>query len=282
MIIDGKKIAQDILEETKKRLQKNGKSLRLAAVLIGDNSELRKFVELKKKSAQEIGIQFRTYEFPENISNDQLKKEIGKIGKIVKTADGAIIELPLPKHLNTQDLLNLVPQQKDVDVLSQKSQDAFYANKSKILPPAVEAVKQIFKEYNINPKEKIIAVFGYGLLVGKPVSHWLRIQRADVLIIDEFTKEPEKVSKEADIIVSGVGPIRGRDTLRALAASNGVNKPNLITEDMVIEGATVIDFGRDVDFESVSKKAGLITPPTGGVGPIVVAAVLKNLVELWI
>ncbi|MEK7203544.1 MAG: bifunctional 5,10-methylenetetrahydrofolate dehydrogenase/5,10-methenyltetrahydrofolate cyclohydrolase [Patescibacteria group bacterium] len=281
MLIDGKKIAQKILEELKSKTKNLEKPLRLVGVLVGDNPELKKFIELKKKAAEEIGVEFRSYEFPENITNSKLREELNKIAK-AKVNHGVIIELPLPKHLNTQYLLNTIPEEKDVDVLSQKSQAAFFAGRSKALPPSVETAKQIFQEYSIEPKGKTVAVFGYGLLVGKFVSHWLINQGATVSVITEFTKEPDKISKEADIIVSGVGPIRGRDTLRALAASNGVKKLNLITEDMVKQGAVVIDFGKDVDFESVSKKAGLITPPTGGVGPIVVASVLKNLVELWI
>jgi len=283
MIIDGRKIARKILEEIKEKLQKSGRSLRLAAVLVGENQELKKFIELKKKAAEKIGIEFRTYEFPEDITNNKLRRELNKISK-VKTTHGVIIELPLPEHLNTQSLLNTIPEEKDVDVLSEKSQGKFFTNRSKILPPAVEAMKQIFEEYKIDLKgpdakgiedprfanyalrranrDKTAAVFGYGLLVGKLVSHWLVNQGATVSIITEYTKEPEKISREADMIISGVG------------------KSNLITENMVKEGAVVIDFGRDVDFKNVSKKAGLITPPVGGVGPIVVAAVLKNLVEL--
>ena len=263
MIINGKKIAQRILEEVKEKLQKSEKKLWLAAVLVGQNLELKKFVELKKKAAEEIGIEFRTYEFPENVTENQLEKELNEIAED-ETVNGIIIELPLPKHLNTQCLLNTIPEKKDIDVLSKKSQDAFFAGKSKILPPAVEAVKQIFEEYKINPKGKTAAIFGYGLLVGELVSHWLVNQGATVSIITEHVKEPEKISKETDIIVSGVG------------------KQNLITEDMIKDGAIIIDFGKDADFESISQKTSLITPPVGGVGPIVVASVLKNLIELWI
>lgn len=261
MIIDGKKIAQKILEEVKNKSKSFEKPLRLVGVLVGQNSELKKFIELKKKAAEEVGINFRTYEFPEDVTNSKLLEELNKIAE-AEVNHGIIIELPLPEHLNTQYLLNTIPEEKDVDVLSQKSQGAFFAGQSKILPPSVEVVKQIFKEYKIEPKGITGTVFGYGLLVGKLVSHWLVAQGATVSIITEYTKEPEKISKEVDIIISGVG------------------RPNLITEDMVKQGATVIDFGKDIDFENVSKKAGLIIPPIGGVGPIVVAAVLKNLVEL--
>lgn len=262
MIIDGRKIAQKILEEVKNKVQKSGKNFRLAAVLVGESQELKKFVELKKKAVEEVGIEFRAYEFPENITNNKLCEELNKISK-VKTTNGVLIELPLPNHLNTQYLLNTIPEEKDIDVLSEKSQGKFYVGKSKILPPSAEVVKQIFEEYNVDPKGKTAAVFGYGLLVGKLVSHWLINQGATVTVITEHTKEPEKISREADMIVSGAG------------------KPNLITEDMAKEGVIIIDFGKDIDFSTVSKKALLITPPVGGVGPVVVAAVLKNLVDLW-
>lgn len=266
MTIDGRKIAQKILDEIREKVealqQAQGKKLRLAAVLISSDEELKKFLELKRKAAEEVGIEFRQYDFPGNVTDNELLDELDKICK-EKTTQGVILELPLPKRLNTQYLLNTIPEEKDVDVLSEESQEKFFSGKSKILPPAVEAVKQIFDEYDIDPRGKTAAVFGQGLLVGKTVSHWLARQGANVSVVTEDTKEPEKVSRKADIIVSGVG------------------HPNLITEEMVKEGAVLIDFGRDVDFESVSKKASLITPPTGGVGPIVVAAVLKNLVDLW-
>ncbi|MDO8591301.1 MAG: bifunctional 5,10-methylenetetrahydrofolate dehydrogenase/5,10-methenyltetrahydrofolate cyclohydrolase, partial [bacterium] len=192
-------------------------------------------------------------------------------------------------HINTQYVLNAIPPEKDVDVLSEKTQGAFFVGRSAILPPAVETVKIIFSaiggsalggEGAFNLEGKNCAVFGYGLLVGKPVSHWLASQGATVSIINEFTSNPTELSHQADIIISGVG------------------KPNLITADMVKEGVVVIDFGYnilpeagsdkpeamivgDVDFNEVSQKAGWITPVPGGVGPIVIAAVLKNLLALY-
>jgi methylenetetrahydrofolate dehydrogenase (NADP+)/methenyltetrahydrofolate cyclohydrolase len=270
MVIDGRKIADGILGELKNEVAKRKKPPYLAAVLVGDDAGSRRFLELKKKAAEGIGIECRIYEFPEKISNGELRKKLNQIVKAT-TCGGMIVELPLPPHLNTQAILNVVPEEKDPDVLSQKAQGTFFAGRSKILPPSVEAVKQIFKEYKIEPKGKIATVFGYGLLVGKPVSHWLTGQGAAVTVINEFTESPAELSKKADIIISGVG------------------KPDLIKPDMIKEGAIVIDFGfagtekgitGDVDFEEVSKKASLITPVPGGTGPIVVAAVLKNFVKL--
>jgi len=278
MIIDGRKIADKILDELKDEVAKIKKLPYLAAILVGDNGGSRRFLELKKKAAGKIGIECRIYEFPEKISNGELRKKLNQIVKAT-TCGGMLIELPLPAYLNTQHILNIVPENKDPDVLSQKSQGAFWAERSKILPPSVETVRQILGEYKIEPKGKTAAVFGYGLLVGKPVSHWLTSRDATVTVINEFTENPAELSKKADIIISGVG------------------KPGLIKSDMVKEGAVVIDFGYtteaqnepgntekkiigDVDFGEVSKKASLITPVPGGTGPIVVAAVLKNFVEL--
>ncbi len=283
MTIDGRKIADKILEELKSEVatlrQAQGKPPYLAAVLVGDDAGSRRFLELKKKAAESIGIECRIYEFPEKIANGELRMKLNQIVKAT-TCGGMIIELPLPAHLNTQAILNTVPEEKDPDVLSQKAQGTFFAGRNKILPPSVEAVKQIFSaiggpafggEEPFSPKGKKAAVFGYGLLVGKPVSHWLTGQGAAVTVINEFTESPAELSKKADIIISGVG------------------KPGLIKSDMIKDGAVVIDFGfagtekgiaGDVDFEEVAKKASLITPVPGGTGPIVVAAVMKNFVKL--
>lgn len=272
MIIDGKKIAEEMLADAAAEVKKLPKPPRLAAVSVGDIGDAKKFLELKKKAAEKVGVEYRIYEFPADVTTQKLRKEVVKITK-AGVNDGVLIELPLPSHINPQYILNAIPPEKDVDVLSERAQGAFFARlakasggvragRSPVLPPAVEAVRQILQKYDIDPKGKSCAVFGYGLLVGRQVSHWLASRGATVSIINEFALDPKSYTLNADLIVSGVG------------------KPNLITADMVKEGVVVIDFGKDVDFESVSKKAGLITPPVGGVGPIVISSVLKNLVIL--
>ncbi len=261
MIIDGKKIAEEVISQIADKSKQPSEPLRLAGILVGDNQSARKFLELKKTTASKVGIDFRIYEFPETITTQQLRKEVVAISK-AQVNSGVIIELPLPLHINTQYILNAIPEEKDVDVLSQKAQGAFFTGRSKILPPSVEAVKITFEKYNIDPRGKNCAVFGYGLLVGRPISHWLAANGATVSIINEFTPNPKPMAQNADIIISGVG------------------SANLITADMVKDGAIIIDFGPDVDFASVSPKCSLITPPTGGVGPLVIASVLKNLIEL--
>ena len=137
MIIDGKKIAEEMLKEVKNEValrQTQGESIRLAAVLVGDHDGSRKFLELKKIAAEKVGINFRLYEFPTDITTQKLRKEIVGIAK-AEVNQGVLIELPLPDHINTQYVLNAIPQEKDMDVLSEKSQGAFFANRSLILPP---------------------------------------------------------------------------------------------------------------------------------------------------
>ncbi len=268
MIIDGRQIAEQVLENVWGRVVSKELKLKLAVVLVGENPEFKKFVELKGKVAEKIGVGFLIRQFPENIKTVDLKEEVRKISS---ESDGVLIELPLPGHIDTQAVLNEIPLEKDVDVLSEEAQSLFYNNKSKILPPAVEAVKIVLEKYKIELKGKKASIFGQGLLVGKPLSHWLETQEAEVVRIEEFTEDPEQYSKEADIIVSGVG------------------KTDLIKADMVKKGAVVFDFGYenekgkmvgDVDFESAAPKASLITPVPGGMGPIVVAVVLKNMIAL--
>lgn len=270
MIIDGKKLAEEVLVELASQVKKFSKLIKLAGVLVGNFPGSRKFLELKKKAAEKIGITFEIKSFAEDINKADFKKNLLEICQD-PLVTGVIIELPLPKHLNTREFLNLIPVEKDIDVLSREAQENFFVNRSKILPPTVEAVKIILEKYGVDPKGKNCTIFGHGLLVGKPVSHWLATQGAVIQVVDEFTKNPENFSRTADIIISGVG------------------KSGLVTGEMIKDGAVVIDFGYeniegriqgDVNFEEVSRKAALITPVPGGVGPLVVAAVLKNSVIL--
>ena len=268
MTIDGKQIAKEVLARLKEEISSKILKLHLAEILVGDNSEFIKFVELKKKTAEKIGIEVTIYKFPKEVTTEELKKEINEI---CKWSDGVLVELPLPKHIDQEAVLNEVLVEKDVDVLSAEAEKLFYGNKSIIFPPAVESLKIVLEKYNIFLKDKKAAVFGQGILVGKPVSYWLEQQGVQVFRINSKTKNPEELSRQADIIVSGVG------------------KTELVTGGMVKEGVVVVDFGYgkkdgkmkgDVEFGSVSKKAGLITPVPGGMGPILIVAVLKNLIKL--
>lgn len=270
MLIDGRKIADGILDELKTQVLGNGKKIKLAAVMLGEHPGSLKFLELKQQAAEKIGLSYEIYKVPADSTLGFVQEKIRNIASMGETS-GIIVELPLPGHLPVQQVLDAIPAEKDVDVLSAQSQGLYFADESDILPPSAEAVKIILEQHQVDIKGKAVAIFGYGLLVGKQVGRFLARNFATISVINEFTKDPTYYSKQADIIISGVG------------------KPKLITADMVKEGAIIIDFGYenvdgatrgDVDFEPVSQKASLITPVPGGVGPIVIAAVLKNLLRL--
>ena len=269
MIIDGKKMAEEIKASLKSEVSKIGKKIRLAVIKIGKNPVTEKFLEQKKKFGEAVGIDVRIYDLPETISTNQLREKLAEIVHI-KENTGVIIQLPLPKQINTQYILDGIIPEKDPDMLSSKSIGLFSSGRSKILPPVVGAIKHIFDKNNVDAKGKKVTVIGAGRLVGKPVAVWLINQGAAVSVIDENIADPTLHTMDADIIISGVG------------------KPNLITPDMVKEGVIAIDCGTsesegkvvgDLD-HAISKKASLFAPVPGGVGPLTVAMLFKNLVEL--
>ncbi|TSD02741.1 MAG: methylenetetrahydrofolate dehydrogenase (NADP+) / methenyltetrahydrofolate cyclohydrolase [Parcubacteria group bacterium Athens0714_26] len=257
MIIDGKKIA----EEIKSTLDSAG--LKLAIVMVGDDEASKKFIERKEKFAQDIGVETRVYNLPADISTTELRKKMAEISHIEEN-DGVILQLPLPVQINTQYVLNGIIASKDVDVLSSRSFGDFSTGRSKILPPVIGAIKEIFKRNNVEVKNKNVVVVGAGKLVGMPASVWLINQGATVTVVNEFTPDISKFTKNADIIISGAG------------------KPWLIKPEMVKDNVIIIDAGSLVgDVEpTVAEKASLFTPVPGGIGPLTVAMVFKNLIEL--
>jgi methylenetetrahydrofolate dehydrogenase (NADP+) / methenyltetrahydrofolate cyclohydrolase len=269
-ILDGKKLSEEILNDLKKEIKNRRLKIKLAVVLVGDDFASKIYVKQKAKAAKKIGAGFHLFNFNKDIKLEFLEKEIRKISSD-PSISGVIVQLPLPKQIETKKILDSVPVDKDADVLSEASFKKFSEGKSPIIPPTVGAVSWLLKTYKINLAKKKIIVVGAGKLVGKPLSVWLRKQKADFKVLDEKTKNKNFFIKKADILISGTG------------------KPRLINGNMVKDGVVAIDFGGsklhgktvgDLDFNSVSKKASYITPVPGGVGPVTVACLLENLVKL--
>lgn len=234
MILDGKKLAQKILKDLRREIVRKKLKLKLAVVLVGEDSDSKIFIKQKRKACELIGINFELFQFPKKIQQRELA---GKIKEIVKSdISGLVVQLPLPGHIDTDEILSLVPTEKDAEYIS----------------PVVCAIGSLLKEYKISLKNKKIVLIGKGRLVGQPVSKWLKSQNLIFSGIENI--------KQADIIISGVG------------------RPDFIKGEMIKKGAVVIDVGKDVEFRSVSQKAGYLTPTPGGVGPMTVACLLKNLV----
>src|SRR3990167_3643264 len=269
MIIDGKKLAEEIKAELKAEVLRLNKKLRLAVIKVGEDKVTEKFLEQKKKFGDAVGIDVRIYDLPADITTNKLREKLAEVVHIKENA-GVIVQLPLPTHINTQYILDGIIPEKDPDMLSSKSIGLFSSGRSKILPPIVGAIKYIFDRNNVDVKGKQVTVIGAGKLVGKPVATWLINQGAAVTIIDENTIDPTLHTMGADILISGVG------------------EPNLITADMIKDGVIAIDCGTseangkvvgDLD-PKIADKASLFTPVPGGVGPLTVAMLFKNLVEL--
>lgn len=268
MKLDGK-IISDSLVAHLKTLPKPSRFL--AGVLAGENDASKSFLARKKKIAEEIGLDFRLYEFPENISADELRKKVGRIAN-AKTCGGVIIQLPLPGQINAQYVLNAIPAEKDVDVLGERSLGAFYAGRNRALPPSVATLEEILRKMPLDLKDSIFTVVGAGRLIGKPVSAWLLGKVKELIVLDLGSDISE--ASRADVIICGAG-------------ASGIVKPELLKN-----GAMVIDFGYaknsagkisgdlDISDEEALSKLGLYTPTPGGTGPILVAKIIENFFKL--
>ena len=269
-ILNGKKLSEKILANLKKEIKKSNLKLRLAVAQIGENLVSQVFINQKKKACEKVGINFRLFKFPVKVSAPKLKREIKKIVRNPANS-GIIIQLPLPKKFLPEEFLNLIPEGKDIDALSEKSLGKFYQGTLKILPPTVDGILRLLKNYRIELIGKNVVIVGAGRLVGFPLAIQLLKEKATLSVLNEFTKDTPSFTKKANILISGVG------------------RPNLIKSKMVKKGIVIIDAGSamkkgklvgDVDFKSIAQKASYITPVPGGVGPMTVACLLENLVKL--
>lgn len=268
MIVNGKEITEEIKEFLKQKIVKTDKKLNVVFVSVGENFVANKFVNLKQKFAYEIGVKSSVKNYSEKISEDDLKKEIEKI-IADKNVNGIVVQLPLPMHINTETILNLIPKEKDIDILGRESFNYFEKGELKILPPVVGAIKEIFDKYNIDFENKKIVVVGKGKLVGLPVSIWLSNQNIEHKVLEKGDNIL-KYTKNADIIISGVG------------------SPNLINIEMIKNDVILIDAGTselngqisgDID-KNCFGKASLFLRVPGGIGPITIAVLFKNLIML--
>ncbi|PJE73770.1 MAG: hypothetical protein COV02_00740 [Candidatus Terrybacteria bacterium CG10_big_fil_rev_8_21_14_0_10_41_10] len=274
MIIDGKKIAGEIKQKLKEKISQSNKKICLAVVQVGENDVSERFVKMKKKFADEIGVETDIIKLPKGVSKEDLKIKIKSICAD-KNISGVIVQLPLPESLRQaqKEILDNILPEKDIDVLSSFSQKNFKEGNSVILPPVTGAVKVILEKIGLNAKDlalKNIVIFGRGSLVGKPVSVWLESVGARAVIVDKQTINPKEKTITADIIISGVGA------------------PGIITSDMVKEGVIIVDAGTSEQggklagdmTPDVGEKASFFTPVPGGVGPVTVAILFENLIML--
>ncbi|MDD5710698.1 MAG: bifunctional 5,10-methylenetetrahydrofolate dehydrogenase/5,10-methenyltetrahydrofolate cyclohydrolase [Candidatus Colwellbacteria bacterium] len=264
--ISGKAIAQDLISKLKAQPIPNRI---LAAVLVGDDSASVSFLKQKEKISHELGVDFRLYQFPESISNDELRERVGRIA-LNKKVGGVIVQLPLPEGVNKYYVLNVIPREKDIDVLSERALGAFFRGRNLVAPPSVETVKEILGRQKIDLMDLNVTVVGLGDLVGKPIGVWLLGKCKNVNFLEKNSDSASLA--EADLIICGAG------------------QAGIVAGSILKEGAGVIDFGYsrlpngglsgDFAVDDNSPQVGFYTPTPGGTGPILIAKLMENFYRL--
>ena len=280
IILDGKKISNDIkaeIAESVKEIVENGsRPPHLAAVIVGDDGASLTYVGSKVRACKRVGFESTLIKLPETISENELLEKVKELNNDEKI-DGYIVQLPLPKHIDSQKILMAVDADKDVDGFHPTN----FGKMALSLPTFISAtpfgIIELLKRYNVKTSGKHTVVIGRSDIVGRPISI-LMSQKSNpgnstVTLAHSRTKNIEDLTKQADIIISALGI------------------PNFVNAEMIKDGAVIVDVGitrvadgsekgykivGDVDFENVSKKSSYITPVPGGVGPMTIAMLLKN------
>jgi methylenetetrahydrofolate dehydrogenase (NADP+)/methenyltetrahydrofolate cyclohydrolase len=269
IIVDGKLIAGKILSRTRTMRASLNFVPVLAVIQVGEDLASATYIRKKKEAAEAVGVRFLLYKFSSSISQSDLAGEIKKIQQ--QDLSGLIIQLPLPQSIDKRKILNLLDPALDVDYLSWVSLGKLMIGDFELVPPAPSAILEILKFHKVPLKGKHVVVVGQGDLIGKPLVNLFLREPVTLTTCNRDTKDLGKITRQADILISGVG------------------KYNLIRGLMVKKGAAVIDAGfvlhkgkmsGDVNVEEVAKVAALVTPTPGGVGPVTVAKLLENTVEL--
>lgn len=270
-IIDGTKVSIEIRKEIKKIIEEENITPKLAVIQVGDNKASDVYVRNKQKACLDAGINFELIKFNDTISEDLVINEIKRLNNDI-SVNGILVQLPLPTGFDEGKIINVIDPVKDVDGLTYQNVGNLVLENDCLVPCTPLGVMQLLKYYNVDLTSKNVCLVGRSNLVGKPLIQLLLKENATLSICHSKSLDIKNYTKNADVLIVAAG------------------HPNLITKDMVKEGVVVIDVGinkegnvlkGDVDFEGVSKKASLITPVPGGVGPMTVACLLKNVVKAY-
>ncbi len=276
MIIDGKAIAAAIRQEVREELAAGtaagGRGAALAVILVGDNPASATYVRNKKRACEDTGIQSLSYELPQDTTEEKLLALIAELNSR-PDVDGILVQLPLPAQINEQRVLLAIDPAKDVDGFHPVSVGHLVLGDPVALPCTPAGIIEILKRTGIRMEGREAVIIGRSNIVGKPMAHLLLRENATVTITHSRTADLPAVCRRADILIAAIG------------------KARMITEEYVKEGAVVIDVGinrdeqtgklcGDVDFDRVMPHTSAITPVPGGVGPMTIAMLMKNCLEL--
>jgi len=269
-IIDGKALSAQIKEQLKIKVEnfknKFGRTITLAVILVGNNPASQVYVKNKIKATEYVGMKSLSFTLPEETTEQQLEEVILSLSND-KTIDGILVQLPLPKHINESKMLKLIPPEKDVDGFHAENVGKLLLGEPTTVACTPFGVMKMLESEKVELSGKNAVVIGRSNIVGKPMALLLLKENCTVTVCHSKTKNLKEICANADVLVAAIG------------------RAKFVTEDMVKDGAVVIDVGinrtenglvGDVDFDAVSKKASLITPVPGGVGPMTIAMLLEN------
>lgn len=269
-LIDGKKVSayiKDTVKEKTIELKKEGKEITLAVIIVGNDPASRVYVNNKKKACEYVGFRSLEFALDESTTEEELLSLIDKLNAD-ETVNGILCQLPVPKHIDDEKVIDRISPDKDVDGFSKINVGRLWVGDYDLAACTPMGVMELLKYYNIEVSGKNCVIIGRSNIVGKPMAALLLEQNGTVTICHSRTKNLAQVTSQADIIVAAVG------------------RAGFVTADMVKEGAVVVDVGinrnaegklcGDVDFEAVKEKASYITPVPGGCGPMTIALLMKN------
>lgn len=269
-LIDGKKLASDMRAEIKSGVENFSREIGLAVVLVGENPASQVYVRNKIKACEEVGIKSYAEYLPADSTEECVENLVKKL-VADKNIDGILVQLPLPKHLDAEKILKLIPAEKDVDGFSEENTGKLCMGEDCLVACTPNGVMQMIERYGIETRGKRAVVVGRSNIVGKPMAMLLLNADATVTVCHSKTENLKKECLNADILVAAIG------------------KAKFITADMVKDGAVVIDVGMnrdgngrlcgDVDFENVKEKCSYITPVPGGVGPMTITMLMYNTLQ---
>ncbi len=276
-ILDGNKASKEIKDEVRDEIESRGIKPGLAVILVGDDPASRVYVGNKKKACEYCGIASLSYELKEDTTQEELLSLIESLNKDPK-ADGILVQLPLPEHIDEKKVIEAISPSKDVDGFTKASAGALLTGAEGFLPCTPAGIIELIKRNGIEIEGKNCVVIGRSNIVGKPLGILLLRENGTVTIAHSRTRNLKETASKADILVAAVGKMR------------------LIDDSFVKDGAIVIDVGihrldpeknngkklcGDVDFDSVGPRASYITPVPGGVGPMTIAVLMKNTLKAY-
>ena len=270
MILDGKKLRDELLVQYKEKIKEEKLNITLAIILVGNNEASKLYIKNKEKYCTEVGIKVDKYLLDEDLSEKVLINLIKDLNEDEKVT-GIILQSPVPDGIDFDKCSGMILPSKDVDGFTKDNVYNLYLNKKSILPCTVKGIIKLLEYYNIEINGKNVAIIGRGNIVGKPLAMALENRNATVSLLHSKTKDLKMFTKDADIVVVACGI------------------PKLLKKEMIKEGSVVIDVGisrvdgkivGDIDFDNIKDIALFVTPNPGGIGPMTIAMIIDNLIEM--